>query len=120
MGSINYKLQNRKPVFGDIITVNRGLYNHFGIYISDNTVIHYASKTGSILEVAVIHATSLQKFLNGSKNYSICYFSSGYSTRETVKRALSRIGERKYNLFNNNCEHFVTWCKTGVSYSKQI
>ncbi|MFQ9674660.1 MAG: lecithin retinol acyltransferase family protein [Clostridium paraputrificum] len=39
---------------------------------------------------------------------------------ETVKRALSRIGERRYNLFTNNCEHFATWCKTGVSYSKQI
>jgi phage shock protein A len=37
-----------------------------------------------------------------------------------IHRAQSRLGERKYNLLFNNCEHFATWCKTGVSYSKQV
>jgi hypothetical protein len=37
-----------------------------------------------------------------------------------INRAMSRLGEQKYNLLFNNCEHFATWCKTGVSDSKQI
>jgi hypothetical protein len=37
-----------------------------------------------------------------------------------VERAQSRLGEQKYNLLFNNCEHFASWCKTGISYSKQI
>lgn len=43
-----------------------------------------------------------------------------YSPEETVSRALSRLGEDKYNLVLNNCEHFAIWCKTGVSESLQV
>ncbi len=37
-----------------------------------------------------------------------------------VQRAESRLGERKYNMLFNNCEHFANWCKTGISDSKQV
>lgn len=43
-----------------------------------------------------------------------------YSPEETVARARSRIGEEKYNLAINNCEHFAIWCKTGVHESHQV
>ena len=43
-----------------------------------------------------------------------------YSAKETVKRARSRIGQRGYNLFLQNCEHFAIWCKTGVEKSEQV
>lgn len=43
-----------------------------------------------------------------------------YSAKETVERALSRVGEDRYDLLFNNCEHFAIWCKTGVSESYQV
>lgn len=43
-----------------------------------------------------------------------------YTPEETVVRARERIGETRYNLFTNNCEHFAIWCKTGISESHQI
>lgn len=43
-----------------------------------------------------------------------------YSPEETVKRARSRIGERKFNLALNNCESFAIWCKTGITESSQV
>jgi hypothetical protein len=43
-----------------------------------------------------------------------------YSPAETLRRAKSRLGESSYNLVFNNCEHFVVWCKTGVSESHQV
>lgn len=43
-----------------------------------------------------------------------------YSPDETVERARSRLGEKKYDLLMNNCEHFAIWCKTGLSKSYQI
>ena len=55
----------------------------------------------------------LRKMLLG-KEYHL------YSPEETVARARSRIGERKYNLIVRNCEHFAVWCKTGVSESHQV
>jgi hypothetical protein len=43
-----------------------------------------------------------------------------FAESEVVKRAENRIGERGYDLFENNCEHFVLWCRTGVPSSSQI
>jgi hypothetical protein len=37
-----------------------------------------------------------------------------------IGRAESRLGEQRYDLFFNNCEHFATWCKTGRSESAQL
>ena len=59
-------------------------------------------------------------------------FACGRSTRVTnpdatmteramaVQRALSRVGERRYSLTGNNCEHFATWCATGIAISQQV
>ncbi len=35
----------------------------------------------------------------------------GRSPEETVKRARSKLGEKGYNLINNNCKQFAVWCK---------
>lgn len=43
-----------------------------------------------------------------------------YTPEETVARAKERIGERNYDLVENNCEHFALWCKTGISESRQV
>ena len=37
-----------------------------------------------------------------------------------VQRAESRLGEQRYDLLTNNCEHFATWCKTGRQESEQL
>ena len=39
---------------------------------------------------------------------------------EVVSRAISRLGKNEYHLFDNNCEHFAMWCKTGMSLSEQV
>ena len=39
---------------------------------------------------------------------------------QVLKRAKDRLGERDYNPFTNNCEHFATWCKTGKKYCSQV
>ena len=39
---------------------------------------------------------------------------------DVVARARSKLGEGGYDPFENNCEHFVTWCKTGTPSSEQI
>jgi hypothetical protein len=39
---------------------------------------------------------------------------------EAVARAQSRIGEWGYSLGGWNCEHFATWCVTGVAFSQQV
>ena len=41
------------------------------------------------------------------------------SGRAIVRRARSRLGEQRYHLLENNCEHFCNWCITGFSHSVQ-
>jgi len=38
---------------------------------------------------------------------------------EILSRAYSRLGEDRYNLIFNNCEHFASWCATGIPVSFQ-
>jgi hypothetical protein len=33
---------------------------------------------------------------------------------------MARLGEQRYNLVFNNCEHFAIWCKTGRHRSTQV
>jgi Lecithin retinol acyltransferase/PspA/IM30 family len=107
--------------FGDQLYVWRelanvsGVYQHHGIDIGDGSVIHYRKPS------EVIEQTSFDTFSKNNPVYSREY-PAGFSfiPDVTVKRALSRLGENKYNLLFNNCEHFATWCKTGVSESQQI
>ncbi len=37
----------------------------------------------------------------------------------TVRTALNHVGEKGYNIFFNNCEHFAVYCKTGIKFSEQ-
>jgi hypothetical protein len=37
-----------------------------------------------------------------------------------VRRARSRLGERRYDLLRNNCEHFCSWCQDGEARSAQV
>jgi hypothetical protein len=92
-----------------------GVYQHHGIDTGDGGVIHYR-KPSEIIEL-----TSFETFSRGNPVYireypdGFCYIGD-----VVVNRAMSRLGENKYNLIFNNCEHFATWCKTGVNESKQI
>lgn len=142
------------PVPGDIIGVDRGMYQHYGIYAGDNRVIHYTADSSDLdPENAKIQETSLERFLREDTEYFILEPDEpadnlldtllasalsivketgkrnrrddndtppAFAPEETLKHARSRIGERKYNLLTNNCEHFVVWCKTGISESRQV
>lgn len=44
-------------------------------------------------------------------------YAGSLDSEQVVARALSRLGERGYDLVENNCEHFAVWCKTGHHHS---
>lgn len=92
-----------------------GLYEHHGIDCGDGTVIHYSKRE----DEATVKRTSMEAFTGGKRVY-IRQYPAHYIAETTLRRAESRLGEREYNLLFNNCEHFATWCKTGISDSRQI
>ena len=110
---------------GDIIEIDRILYKHYGIYEGDGKVIHYSADNSDIGSGATIRETSLKQFAKeGDCKLVTCIRNRSnfktYSPEETVNRARSRLGEKKYNLVFNNCEHFAIWCKYGENKSIQV
>lgn len=151
--------------YGDVIGIHRlgGLYDHYGVFESEDRVYEYAAETGDMGD-AEIRVSTLKKFLGDQDSYFVLTFPEShelpgklhmsapgaaiqltgsalggiipeltvlrslikggdyhlYSPEETIQRARRRLGERKYNLAFNNCEHFAIWCKTGVHESHQV
>ena len=59
---------------GDVIGVSRALYDHYGIYIGDGKVIHYADKTKDFGRNVSIYETDLKEFTEGSQDYFVLHF----------------------------------------------
>ena len=43
-----------------------------------------------------------------------------FDREDVVLRARARLGENRYHIIRNNCEHFCEWCLSGVSRSRQL
>jgi len=71
------------------------------------------------IENAVIEQVDIETF---SQSRPIVAVDSKleFPAEEVVQRAQSRLGERSYDLWNNNCEHFANWCRSGDHSSPQI
>jgi hypothetical protein len=98
----------------DHITVPRrhGLFLHHGIDLGDGTIAHY-------LEGREILRSPLASFA-GELPVAVVNHDDASPAGVTLRRAMGRIGEQRYNLLFNNCEHFATWCKTGRHRSRQV
>lgn len=103
---------------GDHIYVNCGVYTHYGIDCGDGSIIHHP---GGLFEKfdAVISRTSLNAFASGKQIFVRDYFNCD-TPDIVIQRAESRLNKVGYDLFENNCEHFATWCKIGKKKSKQV
>ena len=130
---------------GDVLGIRRPLgYEHFAIYAGSHKVIHFAAKNGDFGD-PYIHEAPMADFLDGQKDFFVLDFSCAhldmsynsatlpcddlpriYSAEETLERARSVTGlnehgfNTRYDLVNNNCEHFAIWCKTGQIRSYQV
>jgi len=108
-----------KPQPGSHVISPRRGYMHHGIYVGDGRVVHYAglargSFRGRIEEVP------LAEFAYGR---SVWTRSSGlprFLPQEVIGRARSRLGENRYRVLRNNCEHFCEWCLRGEPRSYQV
>lgn len=99
-----------------LIVMRRG-YKHHGIYSGDGRVIHYGG--GVCRHQGRIEEISLQDFVGNRPVYA-CRAPDGLGAEDIVRRARSRLGECRYDLFTNNCEHFCNWCQLGEPRSQQI
>ena len=110
---------SEEPQPGSHVVSSRWVYMHHGIYVGDGNVVHYSglargSFRGRIEEVA------LAEFAGGRSLWTRNSDLPAFLPQEVIRRARSRVGENRYRVLRNNCEHFCEWCLRGESRSYQI
>ena len=110
---------DKTPAYGDMIRVKVKFYYHYGIFVDENTIIQFGMPDNSNTppdEIEVM-TTDIETFSNGE--FVECAEAEKAETKkrrspkEIVEIALSRLGEKGYNILNNNCEHFANECYFG-------
>jgi hypothetical protein len=87
-------------------------YRHYGIELPDGSVCENSPPGVRIVGFA--------DFARGRPTRVTNPGASSAERALAVDLALSRVGERRYSLTGNNCEHFANWCATGMAVSQQV
>jgi hypothetical protein len=106
-------------MLGDHLVVSNHLYTHHGLDLGQGRVVHYAGSDGNSGK-GPVRITSRAEFAAGRPVQVISHPDRRYGPVESARRGLSRVDEAGYSMFHNNCEHFVRWCITGRSVSRQV
>jgi hypothetical protein len=107
------------PLGAHLVTPRLG-YAHHGIYIGNNKVVHYAGLSSVLLLRGPVEEVTLDQFADGRAVSIKSRPIPRFAPYEVVARARSRLGEDRYRLTTNNCEHFCEWCLSGESRSEQV
>jgi hypothetical protein len=107
------------PLGAHLITP-RCAYTHHGIYVGRGRVVHYAGWSRAALTRRPVEEVSLAEFAGDCGVALLRDSSLAFAPTEVVARALSRLGEDRYRLTTNNCEHFCHWCRSGQNSSAQV
>lgn len=91
-------------------------YWHHAIDLGDGTVVHYAGGRG---DTRVVAREPWDAFALGGQ-VVIRQHRAGLPADLIVARALDSLGEHRYSLVRNNCEHLATWCSTARRSSSQV
>lgn len=96
-----------------------GSYTHHGIGLGSDRVIHYSGLATDLTTPGVIEEISFDEFSQGKTVHVKTYENRKFSLEHAIVRARLRLGEARYHILHNNCEHFVEWCITGKHKSFQ-
>jgi hypothetical protein len=108
-----------EPPLGAHLVTPRVGFTHHGIYAGHGKVIHYGS-LGESLRRRPVEEVSVERFAHQHAVWMRAPRTAGPDGATVVRRARSRIGEDRYSLFSNNCEHFCEWCTHGEQRSYQV
>lgn len=109
----------REPPLGAHVVTPRYGYTHHGIYVGRGRVVQYGGLARG-LRLGPVEEVSVKRFVQG-RLLCVRIGELGWADRpDVVRRARSRLGEDRYDLLTNNCEHFCEWCVRGQHRSYQV
>lgn len=111
------------PKYGDMVRVKVKFYYHYGIFVDENTIVQFGMRDNGNThpdEISVIK-TNIVEFSGGEfiecGELEKADKKRAFPPKIVVENAISRLGERGYNILNNNCEHFANECMFGEKKS---
>ncbi len=107
------------PPLGAHLVTPRWGFAHHGIYTGSGQVVHYGALLYDIVRRPV-EEVPLEAFAQGRPVFLIQHDECCWHPEEVILRARSRLGENRYSLWTNNCEHFCEWCLHGEPRSFQV
>jgi hypothetical protein len=106
------------PLGAHLVTPRRG-YTHHGIYVGGGKVVQYGGLSWG-LRRGPVEEVSLSQFSQGRPVWLRVMGAHWFDRHEVVRRARLRLGEDRYSVLTNNCEHFCEWCVRGQHRSYQV
>ena len=110
--------EREPPLGAHMVTPRRG-YTHHGIYVGGGRVVQYGGLSWG-LRRGPVEEVPLSQFSRGRPVWVRVVGSRWFDQREVVRRARLRLGEDRYSVLTNNCEHFCEWCVRGQHRSYQV
>jgi len=110
--------EREPPIGAHMVTPRRG-YTHHGIYVGRGRVVQYGGLSRG-LRRGPVEEVPLSQFAQGRTIWIRLQESSEPDRDEVVRRARLRLGENRYHVLTNNCEHFCEWCVRGEHRSYQV
>jgi len=111
--------ENEEPPLGAHLVTPRLGFTHHGIYAGGGQVIHYGSFAESTRRRPV-EQVPVARFAHRHSVWIRTDRGAAFNRKTVVYRARSRVGEDRYRLLSNNCEHFCEWCVHGENRSYQV
>ncbi|NWU37791.1 HRSL1 enzyme, partial [Hylia prasina] len=121
------------PQPGDLIEIDRPLYQHWALYVGDEYVIHVTDEGAPSLSVsttaiytrrAKVKKQLLKEVVGNNKWRVNNKYDRSHTPRpvdEIIRRAEQWIDkEVPYDVLGSNCEHFVTELRYGERESDQV
>ncbi|XP_030236894.1 phospholipase A and acyltransferase 4-like [Gadus morhua] len=130
-------VNQKDPQPGDLIEIFHDLYKHWAVYVGDGFVVHMTlngssatsssssgSSSGAMLITKAVVKYEELKAVVGDAKWKINNLLDGKcqprDAKIIVEEALQLVGSKPlYNLISNNCEHFATGLRYGISLSRQ-
>lgn len=108
--------QAKRLKAGVVLRDARALYDHYGVYVGNHQVIHFTNGEVQLTSIKAFKESWLGSVeVMGFSDEAI----ADTSLSQSVRRAYSKLGMKRYDLLANNCEHFALWCRTGKRFSSQ-
>lgn len=98
-----------------------GMVDHFAIYLGKDELGTPKFVANFIKGINIIPDDEIEKQLQKYVPERIERFEGNEFERQSaIERAWSRIGEKAYGFFSNNCEHYKNWVHYGEQISEQV